>query len=244
MQKVAVITGGCRGIGRAMALKFAGAGYDLALITRNLGEACEDTKKEVDGLGVKLHFYQADVAREEEVVAAFSKIKEDFGEIYVLINNAGITRDGSLLRMKGQDFSEVIDTNLTGSFFCSREALKLMIRKREGVILNISSVVGVYGNPGQANYAASKAGLIGLTKTMAKEFGSRNIRVNALAPGFIESDMTDKLPDTLKEEALKKLSIKRFGKTEEVAALALFLASQEASYITGQTLCIDGGIAL
>lgn len=244
MAKVAVITGGCRGIGRAIAVKFAEAGYCLALISRNPGEACENIKKEASELGAKVHLYQADVAKEEEVVAAFSQIKEDFGEIYALINNAGITRDGPLLRMGAEAFNEVVNTNLTGSFFCSREALKLMIRKREGVILNISSVVGLYGNPGQANYAASKAGLIGLTKTMAKEFGSRNIRVNALAPGFIESDMTDKLSEKLKEEALKSLSIKRFGKTQEVAALALFLSSQEASYITGQILCIDGGIAL
>lgn len=244
MNRVAVITGACRGIGKATALAFARAGYTLGLISRSRGEACEQTLSEVRALGAEVYFYQADVANEEEILRAFSQIKEELGRVDVLINNAGITRDGSLLRMGKEAFSAVVETNLSGSFYCAREALKLMVKKREGVILNISSVVGVYGNTGQANYAAAKAGLIGLTKTIAKEFGSRNIRANAIAPGFIESDMTRELPEALKEEALKNLSIKRFGQPEEVAALALFLASKEAAYITGQTLCIDGGIAL
>lgn len=243
MAKLAVITGPCRGIGQALALKFAGS-YSLALISRSKNQACEDLMRQLDNLGADYRFYQADVAVEDQVVQAFESIKKDFESIDLLINNAGITRDGTLVRMKGEDFREVIDINLAGSFYCAREAIKVMMRKRQGVVLNISSVVALYGNAGQANYSASKAGVIGLTKSLAKEYGARNIRVNALAPGFIESDMTDVLSEDLKKAALDKLAIRRFGRPEEVAALAYFLASDEAGYITGQCLSIDGGISL
>lgn len=240
MRKLAVITGGSRGLGRAMALSFAKS-YDLALISRSLPQE-EDLIREVEALGARVAFYRADVSREEEVVEAFSRIKEDFGSIYVLINNAGITKDGSFVGMTSSDFLDVINVNLLGSFLCAREAMKLMMRKREGLILNISSVVALQGNAGQANYAASKAGLLGLTRTLAKEYGSRNIRVNALAPGFIESDMTWGLSQDIKDRALDKLSLRRFGRAQEVAELAYYLAS--ADYVTGQVISIDGGLSL
>lgn len=226
-----------------MALAFAKEGYRLVLLSRKNSAACQETLEEVKQYTDVL-FLEADVSKEEEVKSAFEAILENYGQIDVLINNAGIVRDGLILRMEAEDFEDVLRINLMGSFFCAKEALRSMSRKRKGVILNISSVVGLYGNPGQSNYAASKAGLIGLTKSLAKEFGSRNIRVNAIAPGFIESDMTETLPEAVKEEALKKLTLKRFGKAEEVAELALFLASDKASYMTGQVLLIDGGIAL
>lgn len=244
MEKVALITGGCKGIGRAMALTFAKAGYNLVLLSRKDSSACQETVEEAKAFGKDVLFLEADVSKEEEVKEAFQHMLEKYGHIDVLINNAGIVKDGLALRMSSEDFQDVLNINLLGSFYCAKEALRSMSRKRSGIILNISSVVGIYGNPGQSNYAASKAGMIGLTKTLAKEFGSRNIRVNAIAPGFIESDMTESLSDAVKEEAMKKLSIKRFGTAEEVAELALFLASEKAEYITGQVLSIDGGIAL
>lgn len=243
MKKVAVITGACRGIGRAFALRFA-QDYNLALISRTKNKACNELMEELYARGVNFEFYEADISHEAQVIRAFEEIKEDFGQVDLLINNAGITRDGTLLRMKSEDFSDVLDVNLLGSFFCAREAIKLMVRRRQGVVLNISSVVGIYGNPGQANYASSKAGVIALSKTLAKEYGSRNIRVNALAPGFIESDMTDVLGEDYKKAVLEKISLARLGQPEEVAELAYFLASDQAAYITGQVLAIDGGISL
>lgn len=244
MEKVVVITGACKGIGLAMAKAFAQEGASLALLSRKNSEACREAVEHLKKEGAKLLFLEADVSQEEEIKRAFKDILDHYGTIDVLINNAGIVKDGLSLRMSVEDFEEVLKVNLLGSFLCAKEALRSMSRARSGVILNISSVVGLQGNPGQSNYAASKAGLIGLTKTLAKEFGSRNIRVNALAPGFIESDMTQGLSSSLKESALDKLCLRRFGEAKEVADLAVFLASEKASYITGQVISIDGGISL
>ncbi len=239
--KVALITG-AQGIGKTIALRFMRDGASAAICDFNTGGA-DATAKELSSIGtVKAYFMN--VADEASVNEAVSEVIHEFGKIDILVNNAGITRDTLLMRMKKDDWDAVISVNLTGSFNVSKAVIKPMMKARAGTIINISSVVGVIGNVGQVNYSASKAGLIGLTKTMAKEFAPRNITVNAIAPGFILTDMTDLLSDDAKQAFLNVIPMKRAGKPEDVANVASFLASEDSSYITGQVICVDGGMVM
>ena len=206
--------------------------------------AAEETVALCKELGVQAVAVQADVSKKEEVDRLFEEALKVTGTVEILVNNAGITRDGLLIRMSDEDFDQVIDANLKGTFYCMRAAAKLMMRKRYGRIVNISSVVGVSGNAGQVNYAASKAGIIGMTKSLAKELGSRNVTANAVAPGFITTDMTEGLPDAVKEQMAKEIPLARMGQPEDVANAVAFLASDQASYITGQVLHVDGGMVM
>lgn len=242
--KVVLITGASRGIGRAIALKFAGEGASLALNFRSSKEKAEEVREEAKKRGVKAEVFQADVGRGEEAKRLLEAVYDTYGRLDVLVNNAGINRDNLLLRMKEEDWDEVLKINLKSAFNCSRYALKYMLKQGSGCIISISSVVGIYGNPGQSNYAASKAGLIGFTKSLSKEVGKKKIRVIAVAPGFIETEMTEKLSEDLKSKALGKIPLSRFGKPEEVASCVSFLASDEASYITGCVISVDGGLVL
>jgi len=239
--QVAFITGGARGIGKAIALELAKGGADIALGDLARSEA-ENTAGEVRATGVKSEAFGVDVSNPEAVVKTFEEIKNAMGRLDILINNAGITRDGLLLRMKPEDWDLVLNVNLKSAFLCSREAVKIMSRERSGRIVNISSVVAFMGNPGQANYSASKAGLIGLTKTIAKEYASRGITVNAVAPGFIVSAMTDALPENVKEQMKAAVPLGRFGTAGDVAAAVAFLCSKEAGYITGHVIHVNGGM--
>lgn len=239
--KVAFVTGASQGIGRACALVLAEGGADVALGARNL-EKLGAAAKEVEALGRKALAVSLDVADGESVKAAFAKALEKFGKIDILVNNAGVTRDGLMLRMKPEDWEAVLQTNLNGAYHCIRAVLPGMVRQRYGRIINITSVVAQAGNAGQANYVASKAGLIGLTKALAVEVASRNITVNAVAPGYIETDMTSKLPQEVKDKLAEKIALKRLGRPEDVAAAVKFLASEEASYITGQVIDVNGGM--
>lgn len=241
-KKIGFITGGAKGIGRAIALELAKANYNLILNYRNSEEDAKNTKTLCEQLGAEVFLIQGDISVEEEVVNIFKEIKEKYGKLDLLVNNAGITKDGLAMRMSSEDFKDVIEINLVSGFYTSREAIKMMARKREGSIINISSVVGIRGNPGQLNYSASKAGLIGMTKTLAKEMAARNIRVNAVAPGFIETDMTDALPDKVKDELEAEIPLKALGEAKDVANAVVFLASEKAKYITGQVLSVDGGM--
>lgn len=243
-RRVAIITGASKGIGSAIALRLAKSGIDLAINYNRDLKGANETKEECEKFGVRAELYQGDVSLEEDVVRIFDEIIRDFKTIDILVNNAGITRDNILLRMTGEDFKNVIDVNLTATFWTMKFASKIMMKKRSGNIVNISSVVGLRGNPGQLNYSASKAGLIGMTKSLAKEVSSRNIRVNAVAPGFIETKMTDELKDDLKENILKEIPLKRFGSPEDVANMVNFLVSEESKYITGQVLSVDGGMSI
>lgn len=240
--KIAVVTGAGRGIGRAIALHFAGLGADLVLNYRNSEAAVAGVKEEVEGLGRRACLVQADISRFEETKKLMDEAKAAFGRIDVLVNNAGITKDGLLMRMKEEDFDTVVDTNLKGAFFCIRHASAIMLRQRYGRIVNISSVVGLMGNAGQCNYAASKAGLLGLTKSAAKELAAKGITVNAVAPGFIETDMTAALPEEVRAEYRKAIPAGRLGSAQDVAEAAAFLASDSAAYITGQVLSVNGGL--
>ncbi|NLW11826.1 MAG: 3-oxoacyl-[acyl-carrier-protein] reductase [Clostridiaceae bacterium] len=244
MRKAAIVTGGSRGIGAACALNLAKAGYNVAISYLGSMAKAEQIVEDCKSEGAEAIAIQADISKEEDCIRLFESAKEKLGSIYLLINNAGITRDGLAMRMKTEQFTSVIDANLTGSFIMSRLVLVDMVKARSGRIINMASVAGIYGNAGQVNYAASKAGVIGLTRSMAKECGSRNITVNAIAPGFIETDMTAVLPDKLKQTALENITMRRFGNPEDIAAAAVFLASSEASYITGQVLEISGGLSL
>lgn len=239
--KTAVITGGLKGIGKATAEAFARSGAAVAVISRSVAdEKRAETVKYYADMGARAELYECDVADYDKCGETAERIISDFGGIDILVNNAGITRDGLFVKMDNSAFDSVIAANLTGTFNMSRHAGRFMFRKKSGCIINMSSVVGIYGNAGQANYSASKAGIIGLTKSLAKELGARGIRVNAIAPGFIETDMTSVLSDELKSKMLERISLGRFGRAEEVAALALFLASEQASYISGQVIEIDG----
>ncbi|MBS4014877.1 MAG: 3-oxoacyl-[acyl-carrier-protein] reductase [Candidatus Latescibacteria bacterium] len=241
--KRVIITGAGSGIGKAIARAFAEAGALIAVCDINQ-EAAQITVKEIEIIGAKAIAYKIDVGDFRAVNETVEKIVQDFGTIEILINNAGITRDTLLLRMKEDDFDDVIRINLKGAFNFTRACLKFLVKERWGRIVNIASVIGEMGNAGQANYTAAKAGLIGLTKATAKEVASRNITVNAVAPGFIKTAMTEKLPEAVIQEYLKQIPVGREGTPEEIAALCLFLSSDEASYITGQVIRIDGGMLI
>lgn len=240
--KNAIITGGSRGIGRAIALELAEKGADVALIYSGNKEAAQKTADEIKELGRKVEIYKCDVASFNETKDTVEKIIKEFSHIDILVNNAGITKDGLLLSMDEESFDSVIDTNLKGGFHMIRHLYSHMMRQRKGRIINIASVSGMMGNPGQANYSSAKAGLIGLTKTVAKELAGRNVTCNAIAPGFIETDMTENLADKVKEGAVSMIPLKRMGKPEDVAKLASFLASDDSAYITGEVIKIDGGL--
>ncbi|CEN76641.1 3-oxoacyl-ACP reductase [[Clostridium] sordellii] len=242
--KVALITGGSRGIGKAIAIKLASYKANIVINYTSNKEHALKVKEEIESYGVKSIVIKCDVSKSDEVNNMIEEIVKEFGQIDILVNNAGITRDGLLMRMKEEDFDSVIDINLKGVFNCTKSATKYMMKKRYGKIINISSVVGLIGNAGQANYCASKAGVIGLTKSSARELASRNINVNAIAPGFIDTDMTSVLNENLKETMLKNIPQNRFGSPEDVANLVLFLASDMSSYITGQIINVDGGMVM
>lgn len=241
--KTAIITGGSRGIGREIALKLAGLGASIVINYTSSEEKALKVKEEIESLGSKALIFKADVSDFKESLDLVEKTIEVFGQIDILVNNAGITRDTLLLRMREEDFDDVINVNLKGAFNMIKHASSKMLKKRYGKIISISSVVGIYGNVGQANYAASKAGIIGLTKSAAKELASRGINVNAVAPGFIETDMTNALNEKTKEAMLNMIPLKKYGKASDVANLVAFLASDDSSYITGQVISIDGGLA-
>ncbi len=242
--RVALVTGGSRGIGRVICTELAGKGYDVVTCFSHGKDAAQETVSLCREYGVRAEAYCCDVAEEADVIRLFASIKEEFGGVDVLVNNAGITRDGLILKMNQKDFSEVISTNLNGTFLCSREAAKQMLRKRSGRIINISSVVGLRGNAGQVNYASSKAGVIGLAKSLAKELGGKGITVNTVAPGFIQTDMTAELSDEMKKYWETQIPRKRVGRPEDVANAVCFLAAEESDYITGQVIAVDGGMSM
>ncbi|MBR5304815.1 MAG: 3-oxoacyl-[Candidatus Gastranaerophilales bacterium] len=240
-EKLALVTGGSRGIGKACALKLAEAGYDVIINYAGNVEAANKTVEEIKALGVTAEAYKFDISNQTEVDENIAKIIEKYGRIDILVNNAGITRDDLFIRMDADKWNAVINTNLNSAFYVTKPVVKIMMKQRSGAIVNMASIVGVYGNIGQANYCAAKAGLIGFTKSLAKELGSRNIRVNAIAPGFIETDMTKDLGNT--EEFLKLIPLKRMGKPEDIAAAVKFLAV-DSTYVTGQVLEVDGGLVI
>ena len=242
--KNAIVTGGTRGIGKEIAKTLAENGANIAINYRKYNEEVEALVEELKGLGVKVLAIKCDVSNEDEVTNLIKEVKEQFGSIDILINNAGITKDGLLLRMSEKDFNDVIDVNLKGTFNMTKAVSSIMVRQRFGKIINISSVVGISGNAGQCNYAASKAGVIGLSKSVARELASRNINVNVIAPGYINTDMTNGLPEKVKEEVLKTIPMKKIGEPREVANLALFLSSDLSNYITGQVINVDGGMVM
>ena len=244
MNKVALVTGGGRGIGRAIALTLAREGYDVAVNYNGSREKARQVCREIKSLGRKAVAVKADVSDFARVENMVSLVVETFGRIDVLVNNSGITKDGLMMRMKEEDFDSVININLKGTFNCTKAVSKIMMKQRSGSIINMSSVIGLVGNIGQANYAASKAGILGLTKASAKELASRNIRVNAIAPGFIQSDMTDVLSDELKAGILNNIAMKKFGTAQDVADMAAFLAGDKSGYITGQVFNVDGGMVM
>jgi len=239
--QVAVVTGAGRGIGRAIALKFAAEGADIACVSRT-AENAEKAASEVRALGRKAWAYGVDVADAAAVTAAADKILVDAGKVDILVNNAGVTRDGLVMRMSDEDWDTVLGTNLRGAFAMTRAFSRSFLKQRSGRIINVASVIGLMGNAGQANYAASKAGLIGFTKAVAREFASRGITVNALAPGFIETDMTSGLSDELRQDIAKRIPLTFLGQVDDIAEGALYLAGPGARYVTGQVLSIDGGM--
>ena len=241
--KTAIVTGAGSGIGKAIALELASRGCDVAVCGRRL-EPVQATAAEITALGRRAYAASADVSRGESVAAFVADVQKTFGHIDILVNNAGLTRDNLLIRMSEEEWDAVLATNLKGAFLFSKAVARPMMKQRSGAIVNISSVVGLIGNPGQCNYAASKAGLIALTQSMAKELASRNIRVNAVAPGFIVSQMTDAIPDDLKGAMLAQIPAGRFGEVADIAKAVAFLAGPDASYITGQTLSVNGGLVM
>ncbi|MDF2537675.1 MAG: fabG2 [Herbinix sp.] len=242
--KIAVITGAGRGIGRAIALHFVQNGAKVVVNYRSSITQVEELLETIKNAGGEAIAVQADVSRDEQAKELIVTAVKQFGRLDILVNNAGITKDNLLMRMSEADFNSVIDINLKGTFLCTKYASTVMLKQKSGKIINISSVVGVTGNAGQTNYAASKAGVIGLTKAAARELATRGITVNAVAPGFIETDMTDHLPDKVKEASISNIPLKRFGKAEEIAGAVSFLASEAANYITGQVLMVDGGMVM
>ncbi len=244
MSKVALITGATRGIGKQIAITLAKNGYDIAINYRTENDDLKNTKEEIEKNNVKCLAVKGDVAIFEDCEKFVEEVIKEFGKIDILVNNAGITRDTLIMRMKKEDFESVIDTNLVGTFNVTKNVISHMLKARFGKIINISSVVGVSGNAGQTNYAASKAGIIGFTKSLAKEVASRNILVNAVAPGFIETGMTDVLKDEIKQDIEKNIPLKRIGTPQDVANVVKFLASEDSSYITGQVINVDGGMLM
>lgn len=242
--KNAIVTGASRGIGRAIALELARKGVNVAVNYAGNADKAQDVVSEVEQMGVKGFKIQANVTDESDVKSMFKEVKSTFGSIDILVNNAGITKDNLLMRMKEEEFDEVIDTNLKGVFLCMKTVSRQMMKQKQGKIINVASIVGVSGNPGQANYVAAKAGVIGLTKSIAQELASRNILVNAVAPGFIATDMTDKLTEEQQKGILDKIPLAKLGSAEDVAKVVRFLASDDANYITGQTIHIDGGMVM
>lgn len=244
MSKVALITGATRGIGKQIAITLANNGYDIAINYRTENDDLKNTKEEIEKNNVKCLAVKGNVAIFEDCEKFVEEVIKEFGKIDVLVNNAGITRDTLIMRMKKEDFESVINTNLVGTFNVTKNVISHMLKARSGRIINISSVVGVSGNAGQTNYSASKAGIIGFTKSLAKEVASRNILVNAVAPGFIETGMTDVLKDEIKQDIEKNIPLKRIGTPQDVANVVKFLASEDSSYITGQVINVDGGMLM
>ncbi|WP_062231705.1 3-oxoacyl-[acyl-carrier-protein] reductase [Fictibacillus sp. FJAT-27399] len=242
--KTALVTGASRGIGRAIALELAKNGAKVAVNYAGSEAKAQEVVDEIRSMGQDAIAVQANVADSESVSAMVKTVIEEFGALDILVNNAGITRDNLIMRMKEDEWDAVLDTNLKGVFLCTKAVTRQMMKQRKGRIINISSIVGVSGNPGQANYVAAKAGVIGLTKSTAKELASRNITVNAVAPGFIDTDMTHVLEENVKGEMLKAIPLARFGGTEDISSLVTFLASDCSSYITGQTIHVDGGMVM
>ncbi len=244
IEKAALVTGASRGIGRATAIALAKKGYAVAVNFAGNEAAAEEVKAAIEADGGVAIIVKGDVSKSEDVDNVFAEVKKEFGRLDVLVNNAGITRDGLLLRMKEENWDAVIDTDLKSDFLTIKAAAPIMMKQRKGVIINISSVVGIMGNIGQINYSAAKAGVIGMTKTAARELAARGIRVNAVAPGFIETSMTDVIPEKIKEGMIHSIPLGRMGQAEEVAAAVCFLASDDAAYITGQVLKVDGGMVM
>lgn len=242
--KTAVVTGASRGIGRAIAVKLARLGANVVVNYRNSVEAVQEVVKEIEALGAKALAVQCDISSYSDAENMMKKCIEEFGSLDILVNNAGITKDGLLMRMKEEDFDSVIDINLKGAFNCTRHVSAIMLKQRSGRIINISSVSGLTGNAGQVNYSSAKAGILGMTKAVAKELASRGVTCNAVAPGYIQTDMTDVLSDKVKDTIMNTIPLKKLGNPEDVANAVAFLASEEASYITGQIINVDGGMVM
>ena len=243
-KRVALVTGAGGGIGRAIAMQLAKSDMDIAIHYNSNRTKAEETQKLCEEFGAKVHLIQGDISTEETCKEVVEEVIKEFGTIDVLINNAGITKDGLFIRMKEEDFNQVIDTNLKGAFFMSKYAAQVMLKKRYGRIVNITSVVGIGGNAGQANYSASKAGMIGLTKSLAKELGRKGILVNAVAPGFVDTEMTDKLSDKVKESILNQIVVGCMASPKDIARAVEFLSVEENRYITGQVISVDGGMSM
>lgn len=243
--KVALITGASRGIGKACAEKLAQAGADIAINYCENADQAQAICQEISAkYGIQAACFQADISQQDQVESLFRDLLAYFGRLDILVNNAGITRDKLILRMSSEDWDAVIDTNLKGVFYCSKLAAKHMLKQKQGCMINIASIVGITGNAGQVNYAAAKAGVIGLTKSLALELAPRGIRVNAVAPGFVDSDMTLELNDAVRQDAIKKIPLGRFGSCDEVAEMVSFLSSDRCQYVTGQTIHVDGGLVM
>lgn len=239
--QTAIITGAGRGIGKAIGEAFAGLGVNVVIVDVNLDMA-RDAAADLEKLGIRSIGLKADVSRSAEVSSLFEAAQKEFGKVEILVNNAGITRDGLVIRMKEEDWDSVMNINLKGTFLCSREAVKMMSKQRYGRIINIASVVAFMGNPGQANYSASKAGIVGLTKTLAKEYAGRALTVNAVAPGFITTAMTDVLAENVKQDMMRSIPMGRFGTVQDVANAVLFFSSPDSGYVTGQVIHVNGGM--